>query len=118
MLLSDTYHGSSPRLLFIYKRWISTIFVIEGSHKIKVRELLLLIFLSTDNVFTYKARSGAIIIIMLIVSFCVKGDGSGSFLLRMNSSSGGGTLKNMKFAKYTIARECLHLEGIDKDSEK
>ncbi|XP_062110702.1 uncharacterized protein LOC133822395 [Humulus lupulus] len=30
LLLSDTHHGESPRLLFIYKRWISTIFTIKG----------------------------------------------------------------------------------------
>ncbi|KAL5800657.1 hypothetical protein ACOSQ3_032289 [Xanthoceras sorbifolium] len=30
LLLSDTHHGNSPRLLFIYKRWISTIFIVEG----------------------------------------------------------------------------------------
>lgn len=30
LLLSDTHHGDSPRLLFIYKRWVSTIFTIKG----------------------------------------------------------------------------------------
>nr|XP_011457518.1 PREDICTED: uncharacterized protein LOC101314536 isoform X1 [Fragaria vesca subsp. vesca] len=30
LLLSDTHHGDSPRLLFIYKRWVSTIFTIQG----------------------------------------------------------------------------------------
>ncbi|TXG49040.1 hypothetical protein EZV62_024915 [Acer yangbiense] len=30
LLLSDTHYGNSPRLLFIYKRWISTIFTVEG----------------------------------------------------------------------------------------
>ncbi|KAJ7979654.1 tRNA dimethylallyltransferase [Quillaja saponaria] len=30
LLLSDTHHGDSPRLLFIYKRWIPTIFTIKG----------------------------------------------------------------------------------------
>ncbi|GMN49362.1 hypothetical protein TIFTF001_018519 [Ficus carica] len=30
LLLSDTHHGDSPRLLFIYKRWVSTIFRIKG----------------------------------------------------------------------------------------
>ncbi|XP_047338011.1 uncharacterized protein LOC124941706 isoform X2 [Impatiens glandulifera] len=30
LLLSDTCHGDSPRLLFIYKRWISSIFMIKG----------------------------------------------------------------------------------------
>lgn len=30
LLLSDTHHGDSPRLLFIFKRWVSTIFTIQG----------------------------------------------------------------------------------------
>ncbi|KAJ0045227.1 hypothetical protein Pint_05314 [Pistacia integerrima] len=30
LLLSDTHHGNTPRLLFIYKRWISSIFTIKG----------------------------------------------------------------------------------------
>ncbi|KAM7254522.1 hypothetical protein ACFE04_003902 [Oxalis oulophora] len=30
LLLSDTNHGDLPRLLFIYKRWIPTIFTIQG----------------------------------------------------------------------------------------
>ncbi|XP_060969239.1 uncharacterized protein LOC115715271 isoform X2 [Cannabis sativa] len=30
LLLSDTHHGESTRLLFIYKRWVSTIFIIKG----------------------------------------------------------------------------------------
>ncbi|XP_050276086.1 uncharacterized protein LOC126718073 isoform X1 [Quercus robur] len=30
LLLSDTHHGDSPRLLFIYKRWVPTIFTIKG----------------------------------------------------------------------------------------
>ncbi|KAF5449235.1 hypothetical protein F2P56_029705 [Juglans regia] len=30
LLLSDTHHGDSPRLLFIYKRWIPAIFTIKG----------------------------------------------------------------------------------------
>ncbi|EEF50112.1 uncharacterized protein LOC8285683 [Ricinus communis] len=30
LLLSDTHHGDSPRLLFIYKRWVSAIFTIKG----------------------------------------------------------------------------------------
>lgn len=30
LLLSDTHHGDSPRLLYIYKRWIPTIFTIKG----------------------------------------------------------------------------------------
>ncbi|XVF66724.1 hypothetical protein PTKIN_Ptkin10aG0060500 [Pterospermum kingtungense] len=30
LLLSDTHHGDSPRLLFIYKRWIPTIFTVKG----------------------------------------------------------------------------------------
>ncbi|XWS54073.1 hypothetical protein CRYUN_Cryun10bG0057600 [Craigia yunnanensis] len=31
LLLSDTHHGDSPRLLFIYKRWIPTIFTVQGN---------------------------------------------------------------------------------------
>ncbi|GAV71464.1 hypothetical protein CFOL_v3_14958 [Cephalotus follicularis] len=30
LLLSDTHHGDSPRLLFIYRRWVSAIFTIKG----------------------------------------------------------------------------------------
>ncbi|XP_031286141.1 uncharacterized protein LOC116144859 [Pistacia vera] len=30
LLLSDKHHGNTPRLLFIYKRWISSIFTIKG----------------------------------------------------------------------------------------
>ncbi|KAG2706442.1 hypothetical protein I3843_05G092900 [Carya illinoinensis] len=30
LLLSDTHHGDSPRLLFIYKRWVPAIFTIKG----------------------------------------------------------------------------------------
>nr|DAD29763.1 TPA_asm: hypothetical protein HUJ06_031231 [Nelumbo nucifera] len=30
LFLSDTHHGDTPRLLFIYKRWIPSIFTIEG----------------------------------------------------------------------------------------
>ncbi|KAF3430914.1 hypothetical protein FNV43_RR25644 [Rhamnella rubrinervis] len=30
LLLSETHHGDTPRLLFIYKRWIPTIFTVIG----------------------------------------------------------------------------------------
>ncbi|KAE8726057.1 ADP-ribosylation factor GTPase-activating protein AGD3-like [Hibiscus syriacus] len=30
LVLSDTHHGDSPRSLFIYKRWIPSIFTIKG----------------------------------------------------------------------------------------
>lgn len=30
ILLADTRHGDSPRLLYIYKRWISSIFTVKG----------------------------------------------------------------------------------------
>lgn len=33
LLLSDTHHGDSPRLLFIYKRWIPTIFIVKGDER-------------------------------------------------------------------------------------
>ncbi|OAY42530.1 uncharacterized protein LOC110622011 [Manihot esculenta] len=33
LLLSDTHHGDSPRSLFIYKRWVSSIFTIKGDGK-------------------------------------------------------------------------------------
>ncbi|WCJ26737.1 hypothetical protein M5689_008531 [Euphorbia peplus] len=33
LLLSDTHYGDSPRLLFIYKRWVSSIFTIKGDGK-------------------------------------------------------------------------------------
>lgn len=30
LMLSDTHHGDSSRLLYVYKRWILTIFTIKG----------------------------------------------------------------------------------------
>ncbi|KAF5187113.1 tRNA dimethylallyltransferase [Thalictrum thalictroides] len=30
LLLSDTQHGDTPRLFFIYKRWVPSIFTIKG----------------------------------------------------------------------------------------
>ncbi|KAK4370958.1 hypothetical protein RND71_010433 [Anisodus tanguticus] len=30
LLLSDTHNGDSPRLLYIYKRWVSSIYTIKG----------------------------------------------------------------------------------------
>lgn len=30
LLLSDTHHGDLPRLLYIYKRWVSSIYTIKG----------------------------------------------------------------------------------------
>ncbi|XP_055960941.1 uncharacterized protein LOC126673789 [Mercurialis annua] len=33
LFLSDTQHGDPPRLLFIYKRWVSSIFTIKGDGK-------------------------------------------------------------------------------------
>lgn len=30
LLLSDTHNGDSPRLLYLYKRWVSSIYVIKG----------------------------------------------------------------------------------------
>ncbi|KAI3410884.1 uncharacterized protein J3R85_018316 [Psidium guajava] len=30
ILLADTHHGDSPRFLYIYKRWVSSIFTIKG----------------------------------------------------------------------------------------
>ncbi|PON91798.1 hypothetical protein TorRG33x02_123960 [Trema orientale] len=76
LLLSDTHHGDSPRLLFIYKRWVSTIFTI-------------------------------------------KGDGSGSFILKSNNNIGNGSSErtNSKTAKYSIALQYLFLEGITEDCE-
>ncbi|GAB4839712.1 hypothetical protein Ancab_020422 [Ancistrocladus abbreviatus] len=32
LLLSDTHHGDSPGNLFIYKRWVSSIFTIKGDN--------------------------------------------------------------------------------------
>ncbi|KAL7241344.1 hypothetical protein ACSBR2_006879 [Camellia fascicularis] len=74
VLLSDTHHGDSPRLLFIYKRWISSIYTI-------------------------------------------KGDGSGSFLLKNNIYSGSALSQRMRTAKYSIALQYLVLEGITEDGE-
>ncbi|KAM1498683.1 hypothetical protein TB2_021139 [Malus domestica] len=69
LVLSDTHHGDSPRLLFIYKRWVSTIFTIRG-------------------------------------------DGSGSFIVKDHSNSGGS-----KSAKYSVALQNLLLEEITEASE-
>lgn len=30
LLLTETHHGDSPKLLFIYKRWISSMFLVKG----------------------------------------------------------------------------------------
>ncbi|XP_057496055.1 uncharacterized protein LOC130781030 [Actinidia eriantha] len=73
LLLSDTHHGDSPRLLFIYKRWVSSIYTI-------------------------------------------KGDGSGSFLLK-NIYSGNATTERMRTAKYSVALQYLILEGITDGTE-
>ncbi|KAF7113917.1 hypothetical protein RHSIM_RhsimUnG0101400 [Rhododendron simsii] len=74
LLLSDTHHGDSPRLLFIYKRWISSVYTI-------------------------------------------KGDGSGSFLLKNNISSGSSLSERTRTAKYSIALQYLVLEVIIEDGE-
>ncbi|KAM1438323.1 hypothetical protein ACFX15_011513 [Malus domestica] len=68
LVLSDTHRGDSPRLLFIYKRWVSTIFTIQG-------------------------------------------DGSGSFIVKDYSNSGGRT------AKYSLALQNLLLVEITEASE-
>ncbi|KAI8527834.1 hypothetical protein RHMOL_Rhmol12G0104900 [Rhododendron molle] len=74
LLLSDTHHGDSPRLLFIYKRWISSVYTI-------------------------------------------KGDGSGSFLLKNNISSRSSLSERTRTAKYSIALQYLVLEVITEDGE-
>ncbi|XP_057948930.1 uncharacterized protein LOC131144356 isoform X2 [Malania oleifera] len=74
LLLSDTHHGDSPRLLFIYKRWIPSIFT-------------------------------------------VKGDCSGSFLVKNSFCSGNDHSKGMKTARYSVAVQYLVLEGITEDTE-
>ncbi|KAL5552586.1 hypothetical protein UlMin_039987 [Ulmus minor] len=75
LVLSDTHHGDSPRLLFIYKRWVSTIFTI-------------------------------------------KGDGSGSFVMKSNNNLGNGISKRNRTAKYSIALQYLFLEGIAEDCDQ
>ncbi|XP_009378809.1 uncharacterized protein LOC103967257 isoform X1 [Pyrus x bretschneideri] len=70
LVLSDTHRGDSPRLLFIYKRWVSTIFTIQG-------------------------------------------DGSGSFIVKDYSNSGGRRVT----AKYSVALQNLLLEEITEASE-
>lgn len=30
LLFSDTHHGDTPRLLYIYKRWVNSIYTIKG----------------------------------------------------------------------------------------
>ncbi|KAF7836541.1 putative P-loop containing nucleoside triphosphate hydrolase [Senna tora] len=69
LVLSDTYHGDSPKLHFIYKKWIPTIFTI-------------------------------------------KGDESGSFVLKDKSNSGTNHSDSTKVAKYSIALQYLLLERI------
>ncbi|KAJ4720324.1 tRNA dimethylallyltransferase [Melia azedarach] len=75
LLLSDTHHGNSPRLLFLYKRWISSIFT-------------------------------------------VRGDGSGSFLLKNNNYSESYDSGRTRTAKYSIALQYLFLEGIIEETER
>ncbi|XAR48238.1 hypothetical protein NMG60_11030991 [Bertholletia excelsa] len=74
LLLSDTHHGESPRLLYIYKRWISSI-------------------------------------------YAIKGDGSGSFLLK-NNVYGSALSERTRTAKYSIALQYLVLEGISDDEDQ
>ncbi|XP_068657608.1 uncharacterized protein [Aristolochia californica] len=68
LILSDTHHGEIPRFLFIYKRWINSIFTI-------------------------------------------KGDGSGSYLLKSSSSA----FASRKIAKYSTALQYLVLDGLTED---
>ncbi|KMT07349.1 hypothetical protein BVRB_6g149760 [Beta vulgaris subsp. vulgaris] len=68
LLLSDTHHGDSPRLLFVYKRWISSILTVQG-----------------------------------------EGDRYGSFLLQHSADVTG---NGKRSARYSIAFQCLVLEGI------
>lgn len=70
LLLSDTHNGDSPRLLYLYKRWVSSIYTI-------------------------------------------KGDGSGSYLIRSSNKSA-----RTKLAKYSIALQYLVYEGITEDEEQ
>ncbi|RWR74454.1 hypothetical protein CKAN_00278300 [Cinnamomum micranthum f. kanehirae] len=69
LLLSDTHHGESPRLFYIYKRWIPSIFII-------------------------------------------KGDGSGSFLLKSSRSSSNRDFGGRIAAKYSISLQYLVLEEL------
>ncbi|XP_020093541.1 uncharacterized protein LOC109713764 isoform X2 [Ananas comosus] len=68
LLLADTHQGDTPRLLFIYKRWIKCIFTIRG-------------------------------------------DGSGSYMLKANSVPGSSKEK-ATIARYSIALQYLMLEEI------
>lgn len=36
LVLSDTHKGDAPRLLYIYKRWISSIYTIKGQLHIEL----------------------------------------------------------------------------------
>ncbi|MCD7468201.1 hypothetical protein HAX54_006179 [Datura stramonium] len=75
LLLSDTHNGDSPRLLYLYKRWVSSIYTI-------------------------------------------KGDGSGSYLIRSSNNSGVAKSAGTKLAKYSIALQYLVFEGITEDEEQ
>ncbi|KAI8527835.1 hypothetical protein RHMOL_Rhmol12G0104900 [Rhododendron molle] len=97
LLLSDTHHGDSPRLLFIYKRWISSVYTIKDAVPVF---FLLGIF---------RQRKPVIAIIY--------GDGSGSFLLKNNISSRSSLSERTRTAKYSIALQYLVLEVITEDGE-
>lgn len=47
----------------------------------------------------------------------MEGDGSGSFLLKNNISSGRSLSETTRTAKYSIALQCLVLEVITEDGE-
>ncbi|WRX15937.1 hypothetical protein QQP08_008424 [Theobroma cacao] len=49
--------------------------------------------------------------------FTVKGDGTGSFLLKYNKYSGNGSSKSERIAKYSIAFQYLFLEEITEDGD-
>ena len=121
LLLSDTHHGDSPRLLFIYKRWVPTIFTIKG-------------WLYVMNIFGHESwfpdclffsdyallccLLNLIVTYMIVLGCCSLGGGSGSFILKSNSNSGSGNSVRIRTAKYSIALQYLILEGITKGSEQ
>ena len=92
LVLSETSSGDSPRSLFIYKRWIPSIFTIKGF------VFFILFPISYKKHLTPEFCKN-------IHWMCDEGHGDGSFLLTSNGSS-------QKSAKYSIALQYLILEEI------
>ncbi|KAJ9542526.1 hypothetical protein OSB04_029032 [Centaurea solstitialis] len=133
LLFSDTHHGDTPRLLYIYRRWVNSIYTIKGGFA-----LLLLkhgpevafgtqigcdkmghasLYLSVE--LTFRGAFGT----LDQTEQDVSGDGVGSFILKSSSfppAAGGGGLEMVtkKSAKYSITLQYLVLEEIYQDEEE